>query len=412
MADVISRDLHANFCRLNGYRPPSSCPSRIEAGSAVPTHTPTPHHTSNVRLSLSLDGKAELVSSETSPLRFVAGRPAEDIKPPLAEPRPSSLQRSNSDQMPILPPISSITASLPAASSAIASLRAERARDRVRTHHLSRRSRDPLVWESCADPDSASVPRDELTTLAENESSGSAVAAITLLRNSSASASPRTTPHAAVLQPNGSKRNMAYQAGGSAQQNQHHQSKRVKLHRSQSSLGRLQNTAGSTAANDAKPSGKFTVAMMVSTNHNGGADSDKENWSPDEDGSVARRRNCASPVGLTNGWSRQANAATGVSSIGGLVDATTTNSSRMNASALLLPTGRQQRKAADQRPLQIFEDAAQPQQQEERRSPPVLSSTVPLADQVECFLRGGVISPSKRPDVDIVTGLLSLRHGN
>jgi hypothetical protein len=114
------------------------------------------------------------------------------------------------------------------------------------------RSRDARTWEFCCDTDA----RDELTKQAENESHGSAVAAISLLRSTSASS----------LKPNVSKRNAPAQK---AETSKH--GKKPKLGRSSSSLAVLQSTGKPLAKS---PSG----------------DSDKENWVPLGDSGNPRRR--------------------------------------------------------------------------------------------------------------------------
>jgi len=121
----------------------------------------------------------------------------------------------------------------------------------------SGRSRDARTWEFCCDPDA----RDELTTQAENESSGSAVAAISLLRSTSSS----------NLKSNGSKRNTTAPKMKSVVHG-----KKPKLSRASSSLARLQ---GSHKAALGSPSG----------------DSDKENWLPQDGSGNSQRRNLAIP---------------------------------------------------------------------------------------------------------------------
>jgi len=120
----------------------------------------------------------------------------------------------------------------------------------------SGRSRDARTWEFCCDTDA----RDELTTQAENESSGSAVAAISLLRSTSTS----------NLKSNGTKRNAP------APKTESVHDKKPKLGRASSSLARLQ---GSDKALLGSPSG----------------DSDKENWLPQDGSGNSQRRNLALP---------------------------------------------------------------------------------------------------------------------
>lgn len=121
----------------------------------------------------------------------------------------------------------------------------------------SGRSRNARTWEFCCDTDA----RDELTTQAENESSGSAVAAISLLRSTSTN----------NLKSNGSKRN----APAPKLESVLH-CKKPKLGRASSSLARLQ---GSDKTLLGSPSG----------------DSDKENWLPRDGSGNSQRRNLALP---------------------------------------------------------------------------------------------------------------------
>ena len=186
---------------------------------------------SQVRLSMSLDGKAELVSSQLSPQR------PQQLQPVSAgfemSHRRSGLKRSHSE-IPIGHVRHNAISGLP---------------------HIPRiptgRSRDARTWEFCCDTDT----RDELTTQAENESSGSAVAAISLLRSTSITLKTNTNKRNAIVPKSDPKSH----------------SKRPKLGRASSSLARLQDTGKSQLGS---PSG----------------DSDKENWLPfDESGNSQRR---------------------------------------------------------------------------------------------------------------------------
>ena len=119
----------------------------------------------------------------------------------------------------------------------------------------SGRSRNARTWEFCCDTDA----RDELTTQAENESSGSAVAAISLLRSTSTS----------NLKSNGSKRNALAPKMESVVHG-----KKPKLGRASSSLARMQSNDKTLLGS---PSG----------------DSDKENWLPRDGSGNSQRRNLA-----------------------------------------------------------------------------------------------------------------------
>ena len=236
-----------------------------------------------------------------------------------------------------LPPISTLTNLLPP--------------------RLSRgRSRDVQAWESCAD----SETRDELTTHAENESNGSAIAAISLLRSTSG-----------VLQNSASKRNAQPQKPA-------RYAKKAKLNRAMSSIGRLEHSGKENEGAEKPHSGKVKVSMLVSP-----TDSDKENWSPDEDGNPnadgARRplpsgpksQNCRRP-------GRVLQDQKGPAMLG-------------NSRANTAPS----RPRGIKEGVDIFEDA---------------ETRATRDAEVEKFMRGEV-SPSKKGDMDCVAGLLSLSQG-
>lgn len=182
-----------------------------------------------VRLSLSLEGKAELISTDLSPPRSTVSKTSlgTSVKPR----RQRGFRRSQS----ALPfgPIQKSASNAPFV-----------------PRMPSGRSRDSRTWEFCCDPDA----RDELTKQAENESSGSAVAAINLLRSTNTS----------TLKTNVGKRNYRAQK---PETNRH--GKRPKLGRSSSSFAVMQST-GKTLAKSP-------------------GDSDKENWMPLEVSGNPRR---------------------------------------------------------------------------------------------------------------------------
>ncbi len=199
-------------------------PRSSSAGSAP--ILPLPRSQRQFRLSLSLDGKAEVKAGlSPSPPRPQAPPPSLDSSntlPPLPRlSRPSGLQRSQSALPSItLPPISALTGSLAPGGSA---QRPPRALGRGR-------SRDAHAWEFACD---AETRDDELTAQAEHESNGSAVAAINLLRSTSGSAG-------SVLQPNSSKRNAPWPRPASRASNT---AKKPKLSRASSSVGRMESAA-------------------------------------------------------------------------------------------------------------------------------------------------------------------------
>lgn len=463
------------FETLLDFTPSSSEESAALRTGGPPSSSMLPNPPSNVRLSLSLEGKAELVSSETSPLRF---HPPHDPKAQAPTPlvlsnvHPHQQPGSGGAGLPVLPPISALTSGLPPAphktsagtASAAGPGPAAAVISSSATSSTGRgRSRNVRAWESCCDSSADPAGRDdELTALAECESSGSAVAAISLLRSSSSSGT------GVAAHSNGAKRHAAHhrrdhsassaRAASVAPAHHHHNhshshpTKRLKLGRSSSSFGRMQsgsdlgNNNGSIASPLPTPPtelatlpvvsrekqlaskpGKLSVAMMISSP---GGDSDKENWSPDDDGRPStssqhhRGRRAGTPVIVQQ--QHHANPRRvperGASVLG---PAPAAALNRSNTAPVLLTAGRGQRRggaAQHQGPMLIFEDGkasvAPPEKAGSKllsppRGPaPVLTSTVPLQDQVERFLRGGEISPSKRPDMDCVAGLLSLSQGN
>ncbi|KFA50165.1 hypothetical protein S40293_03692 [Stachybotrys chartarum IBT 40293] len=330
----------ANLC----HRRESFASSCLE-----PSDTP-PNSQSRMRLSLSLDGKAELVSNAPSPTRpaperssssssSAAAAAATPAAPTLPQVR-RGLSRSHSALPSItLPPISALTSLLPP--------------------RLPRgRSRDVHAWELCADADTP----DELTTQAENESNGSAIAAISLLRSSSG-----------VLQPSGSKRNASM-----TRQARPEPTKKPKLSQIASNAPKL----GIIYHEFSTPQdgGKIKMARLVSP-----TDSDKENWSPDEEGGAPRRRPLPStaPSPKPQDLRRRGRILQdhmGPPLLGG------------RAHTAPSPRPRTGKDAID-----VFDDS------EPRALPPP-------DEDVERFMRGS-ISPSKKPDMDCVAGLLSLSQG-
>lgn len=358
--------------RLDPF-PPSSASSTASAPVLPP---PSTHR--QFRLSLSLDGKAEVRSGNSpSPQRPQPPRPS-DTLPPVRRP---SFQRSHSALPAVsLPPISSLTGTL----RSLGSHRHSRSRGR---------SRDVHAWEFACDAENR---EDELTAQAEHESSGSAIAAISLLRSSSNTGS--------VLQPNGTKRNAPWPKPASRPN-----AKKPKLSRALSSVGRLQSAPPRDVAAekpvDSKPadeseSKKLKVSTLLATS---GHDSDKENWSPDEEGNPSQsQRPGVSRRPLPGAAPRNPRRTMGrlLEDVRGPVFLASTNR------AQTAPTRRRGGKGGGLfGELEIFEDT-------EGSVPPAENSKPPAADdEVQRFMRGE-ISPSKKGDMDCVAGLLSLSQGN
>jgi len=286
---------------------------------------------------MSLDGKAELVESLSSPAREIPPRPSSSGAVFPEHRRSLHLHRSqsafsfghSSHQSPNVGPAPFVP--------------------QLQTG----RSRDARTWEFACDPDA----RDELTTQAENESTGSAVAAISLLRS---------TSHTA-LKSNNNKRNAP-----SAKHDAATHVKKAKLGRAQSSVARLQSTGKS-----------FTKSIRSSKGGEGlmrspSGDSDKENWVPGGGGSHPRRRPLPSARP-----DRDLNAKAVLGD----------NFKIMTHANNLGVSKSRRRKGANVEP-KVFED-----QETER------------GEEVEKFMRGDV-SPSKKGDLDCIHGLLSLSQGN
>ncbi|KAH8657463.1 hypothetical protein BGZ60DRAFT_434430 [Tricladium varicosporioides] len=312
---------------------PSSCPERI---SSQQDYTPT----TRMRLSMSLDGKAELVESEPSPPRQLSPRPSSSgsFHP---QKRMRTLERSQSAM-----PLGFVPRQAPSYFP-------------FAPRMPSGRSRDTRTWEFCCDSDS----RDELTTQAENESTGSALAAISLIRSTSGTA----------LRANTNKRN----APTPSKHDPNKQGKKPKLGRAMSSLARLQNPINkSTKIVDVEKPGYEKDGLMRSPS----GDSDKENWIPHENGANPRRRPLPSSRSDKQSGSRAV-----------LGDNFNIPTHALNFGA----PGKRRRKAKDVQPPAVFED----------------QENAGAGGEVEKFMRGE-ISPSKKGDLDCVQGLLSLSQGN
>ncbi|KAI0125881.1 homeobox transcription factor [Xylariales sp. AK1849] len=368
--------------RLDSF--PSSAPSTAKSSPASILPPPSTS-SSQFRLSLSLEGKAEI--AQASPPRPAQPQFLMDTAtlPPVRAPR--LLQRSHSALPGItLPPISALTAILPP--------------------QLSRgRSRDVHAWESCCEADT----RDELTKLAESESSGSAIAAISLLRSSSQTTSLSNLIHGHVpgpnvLRPNSSKRN--------APPSRRDSTKKPKLARASSSVARLQSLPPAPTnvilekpekvVEDFEPVKKAGLAIVLSP----GGDSDKENWSPDEEGNpITRRRPLPSA-----GPAKTLTAAAGTARRLGhrvLGEQGTAKRQLLSSRTNTAPVPRTRGVKTVDASVLIFEDEGEQNDGGEG----VAKKGKRSEEEVERFMRGEV-SPSKKGDVDCVAGLLALSQGN
>lgn len=269
-------------------------------------------------------------------------------------------------------------------------------------------------------------PRDELTAYAARESSGSAIAAISLLRTLSSSSHSAISHGSGVLQPNGAKRN----ARPNAQPN--HSAKKPKLSRASSSVGRLQTNFVNTTTDkppvrreqtpvDVDDLKKGKVSILFSP---GGNDSDKENWSPDKEGrhmfrGASRPANGRRP--LPSEPTSKPTTAMGLlhkprRSVGRVLgDAS--NSRSLLGRARTAPTSRRRKGST---PVSIFEDGvgggggesdAGADSSEGENENDDHGRDAVGDDEVERFMRGEV-SPSKKGAASAIAGLLALSQGN
>lgn len=375
-----------------------------------------PPLSSGLRLSMSVEGKAELVP-QPSPPRLSPSALSDSPPDPFDRP---NLHRSRSAAACVtLPPISTLTASLDtnASNPIIQAPVSHQPQPRLPQSLHRSRSRDVHAWEMACEANIE--PRDELTAYAARESSGSAIAAISLLRTLSSS-SLSGISHGGVLQPNGAKRN----ARPNAQPN--HSAKKPKLSRSSSSVGRLQtNFVNITTdkppvrreqtpveADDLK---KGKVSILFSP---GGNDSDKENWSPDKEGrhmfrGASRPANGRRPLPSEP----TSKATTGLQKARrsvGRVLGDASNSRSLLGRARTAPTSRRKKGST---PVSIFEDggadagADSSEGEGENENEDHGARDAVEDDEVERFMRGEV-SPSKKGAASAIAGLLALSQGN
>ncbi|KAI0194542.1 hypothetical protein F4808DRAFT_441256 [Astrocystis sublimbata] len=399
----IGSGIDVGNSRLNSFS--SSTTSAPEYAPTLPPHSSS---SSKVRLSLSLDGKAELISAQQSPTRPTPQMPihAETLPPVFTSNR--TLQRSRSALSGItLPPISTLTKNLSAP---------------FPPQFAPGRSRDVHAWESCCEADT----RDELTRQAENESSGSAIAAISLVRSSSSSASlsnlihnhPHSQPHShsGILQPNTSKRNTLG-------------APRVSLDR-KPRLARAKTSPPATRFISIEASGKLAdleadedpLEPEKKRRKHGSqfdifspsGDSDKENWSPGENGNPSHQRPLPLPDAGASPTKQAAALPKNPRRVGrvlGEQDAPTkrlfqdARSRHMNRASTAPTLGQRLRKVGDAA-VAIFEDGE------------IAKAAAREGKDVDRFMGSrngngnGETSPGKRPDMDVVAGLLSLSQGN
>ena len=227
--------------------------------------------------------------------------------------------------------------------------------------------------------------------MAENESNGSAAASISLIRSSSA-VSNSGGPGALQANGGGAKRNAQLAALKLRQADVgEHQAKRPKLGRTASSTARLGGSNVNVENTVPQKTEKETGDGKRDEPPKSPGDSDKENWSPDEDGAARNSRRRPLPSTAQAAAAKQ----TGQKNRRVLAD------SKGGRSLLNIPrsnTTPVRRGKGLNKDVAIFEDSGSKPRNENGD------------EEVEKFMRGEV-SPSKRPDMDVVEGLLSLREG-
>ncbi|KAL2127930.1 hypothetical protein VTI74DRAFT_9955 [Chaetomium olivicolor] len=358
---------------------PSPYPASTAPGAAVP---PTSSQPAQLRLSMSLEGKAEVVVP--SPPRPSTGPPPSDPIQPIRRPE---LQSSCSESRPSLPPMSEfLSSALPQKNSALP------------PRYGRGRSRDVYAWEFCCDSENCDDP---LTAHAKHESSGSATAQISLIRSMSASS-------------NGSSREKRV---ASSTLSRPGEGKRPRLSRSESSMARMETTAvlGASHRHNSNlqraavaPADKYPnlpskrVSMWIEND-----DSEKENRSPDRYGNPRPSGNGASSARrpLSSGPSRPLDKIhprrTQGHNVGGR-----RSPALLSSRAHTAPTGSSYNRRGTrggESPFLIHEDG-------EDDDPEVDGRHVEDDDEISRFM-GRTVSPSKNGDAAAVAGLLQLRKG-
>ncbi|KAK4129307.1 hypothetical protein N657DRAFT_587133, partial [Parathielavia appendiculata] len=377
-------------CRFEPF--PSTCPPDMHfgAGSAGPIQPPS-SQPSHYRLALSLDGKAELIDPMISPQR--PRNPPASVDPFL---RPDSRRQTESSRS----SLSEFTRTLSAARIGL-------------PPRLTRgRSLDVQAWEDCCDPGNR---EDALIMQAKHESSGSAIAAIHLARSTSSISSGSPLDQSSSGGKRGAPMGRAATRPG--------MTKRAKLARSSSSWGRIETVF--------TPTQKHNMQRMAPNLHLdkhkpnnatlaglSGNDSDKENWSPDENGNPRRpfsstftssgRRLLPSGAPSSKYDRRNPRRTLPQEPRGSLFS--------LNRAATSPAFSRaryhyQRDKARAESPLEIYEDAGDDGDGTVAPDPdnPVAEAD---DDEIQRFMRGGQVSPSKKNDVDAATGLLALKRSS
>ncbi|KAJ0121547.1 homeobox domain-containing protein [Diaporthe amygdali] len=403
--------LHAGTSYQANRQSPDSLRHEFLSASRPSSSAPVlpPPLSSGFRLSMSMEGKAELVP-QPSPPRLSPSALSDGSPDPFDRP---NLHRSRSAAACItLPPISTLTASLDTnrSSPIIQAHVSHQPQPRLPQSLHRSRSRDVHAWEAACEANIE--PRDELTAYAARESSGSAIAAISLLRTLSSSSLSSIGHNGNVLQSNSAKRN--------ARQNPHPNpsAKKPKLSRASSSVGRLQTNFVNTTTDkppvrreqtpvevDDLKKGKVSILFSP-----GGNDSDKENWSPDKEG-YAMFRGASRPANGRRPLPSEPTSKGALQkprrSVGRVLgDA---GNRTLLGRARTAPTSRRKKGST---PVSIFEDGAGEADVSEAEEDQSRGDREDVDDEeVERFMRGEV-SPSKKGAASAIAGLLALSQGN
>ena len=264
---------------------------------------------------------------------------------------------------------------------------------------------------------------DALTVQANLENTGSATAMINLLRSTSATSGSPLEQNSSRAKRNAPVGNPASRPGAV---------KRTKLSRSFSSMARIERTMAPTQRHNIQstalgpPSDKIKTTTTTTTTlvAVSGNDSDKENWSPDEDGHARPFRRALSSSTLTSTGRRLLPSGPPSSSSWSKPDKSKNPRRTLGQSPRRAPllSGRARTtpasslahyhyprsKAARQQPgsptMEIYEDA--------ENDSSGGSNAAEDDGEVQRFMSGGHVSPIKETDVDAAAGLLSLSRGN
>ncbi|KAL2174662.1 uncharacterized protein P884DRAFT_208338 [Thermothelomyces heterothallicus CBS 202.75] len=366
---------------------PSSQPNPSCTGPDAPAWKPS-SQPSQLRLSMSITGQAEIVEAVDSPPRTIPPpTPVEPVPWPdiskSSVPRRSSLSAYSSRRVPRL---------------------------------LRGRSSDVHVWEDCA---SATSQEDPLIAQAKHESSGSATAEISLLRSlSSVSAN-------SFDQSIGSRAKRRSHLLAHTPESRHAVLKRPRLERAWSSQARIETTSALSQRHNIQRVPSYTTSKpkpMSGLDHLSllASESDKENLSPDEDGNPRPFRRTLSSVTNPSGRRRLPSGPPSDKNGEKNPRRTLLDPQQHRPSASL---SRSATSPASSSSWAAYSKQFQTGGSRQRRSP--VKPDVPLiyeddnddrdeggdADEVQRFMAAAAveISPSKKKEVDAAANLIALK---